>query len=152
MYHSEKPIVTLISHSKLPVEDGKKPRFILPVDPMGWHSSTVDWETDTPLQDMVVTLSEAGVLEFWRPRLGQHLIGEHRTDIGDAACDGNQSAAWTRSGIVRTEKTNVSIARCSSRKKTVLISELEDGRNEMTIWDSNVSEFSTGMELSHAFE
>lgn len=151
VYHSEKPIVSLVSHSRLPVEDGKKPSFILPVDPMGWHSSTVDWETDTPLQDMVVTLSETGVLEFWRPRLGQHLAGENRSKIGDN-CDGGNEAGWTRSGVVRTEKTNVSMARCSSRKKTVLICELDDGQNEMTIWDSNVSEFSTGLELAHTFE
>jgi len=122
IYRSEKPIVTLISHSVLPVEDGAKPRFILPVDPMGWHSSTVDWESDTPLQDMVVTLSETGVLEFWRPRLGQHIPGHRRgTVYGDMANHApSVAAAWTRTGVVRTEKTDVVCARCSSRKKTVL--------------------------------
>lgn len=122
IYRSEKPIVTLISHSVLPVEDGQKPRFIVPVDPMGWHSSTVDWESDTPLQDMVVTVSESGVLEFWRPRLGQHLPGHRRgTVYGDMANHApSVNAAWTRTGVVRTEKKNVIRARCSSRKKTVL--------------------------------
>jgi hypothetical protein len=122
IYRSEKPTVTLISHSVLPVEGGQKPRFIVPVDPMGWHSSTVDWESDTPLQDMVVTVSESGVLEFWRPRLGQHLPGHRRgTVYGDMANHApSVTAAWTRTGVVRTDKTDVIRARCSSRKKTVL--------------------------------
>jgi hypothetical protein len=153
VYHSEKPVVTLISHSHLPVEGGKKPRFILPVDPMGWHSSTIDWETDTPLQDMVVTLSETGVLEFWTPRLGQHLAGERRTHVRRDSCDYDHTAAsgWTRTSIVRTEKTNVCLARTSSRKKTALVCNRGD-KYEVTIWDSNVSEFSTGLELTHTFE
>lgn len=151
VYHSEKPIVTLISHSKLPVEDGKKPRFILPVDPMGWHSSTIDWETDTPLQDMVVTLSETGVLEFWMPRLGQHLAGEGRTQVQRDACSEAHSGGWTRTSVVRTEKTNVQLARTSSRKKTAIVCAVGD-KYEVTIWDSNVSEFSTGLELTHTFE
>jgi hypothetical protein len=29
---------------------------------------------------------------------------------------------------------------------------MPDGRQEATIWDSNVSEFSTGLELTHFFE
>lgn len=151
VYHSEKPIVTLISHSTLPVEDGKKPRFILPVDPMGWHSSTIDWETDTPLQDMVVTLSETGVLEFWMPRLGQHLAGQRRNTVQGDACSTAHAGAWMRTSVVRTEKTNVKLARTSSRKKTAIICEVKDGY-EATIWDSTVSEFSTGLELTHTFE
>jgi hypothetical protein len=121
IYRSEKPLVTLISHSSLPVEDGGKPRFVLPVDPMGWHSTTVDWETDTPLQDMVVTLSTKGVLEFWRPRL-DHLFPGHTcsVDTDPATHASAGTAAWTRTGVVRTEKTSVVRARCSSRKKTVL--------------------------------
>ncbi|WOO80078.1 Regulator of V-ATPase in vacuolar membrane protein 1 [Vanrija pseudolonga] len=155
IYRSDKPITTLISHSVLPIEGGGKPRFILPVDPMGWHTTTVDWETDTPLQDMVVTVSENGVLEFWKPRLGQHMPGTRRPTIqGDWHClDAEDShVAWFRSSVVHTEKKNVSLARCSSRKKTVLVCELANGQHEMTIWDSNVSEFSTGLELTFAFE
>lgn len=122
VYRSEKPVITLISHSILPVEGGGKPLFILPVDPMGWHSSTVDWESDTPLQDMVVTVSSSGVLEFWRPRLGQHLPGHRRRTVyGDMANHAEGDAdAWTRTGVVRTDKKDVVRARCSSRKKTVL--------------------------------
>jgi hypothetical protein len=35
---------------------------------------------------------------------------------------------------------------------TQLVTEKPDGTHEMTIWDSNVSEFSTGLELTHTFE
>lgn len=153
IYRSEKPIVTLISHSVLPIEDGEKPRLVLPVDPMGWHQSTVDWETDTPLQDMVLTVSQSGVLEFWTPRLGQHLPGRRRgTVYGDMANHApSVVSAWTRTGVVRTERKNVILARCSSRKKTVLVDLMPDGSHEVSIWDSNVSEFSTGLELAHNF-
>lgn len=76
----------------------------------------MDWETDTPLQDMVVTVTDEGVIEFWTPKLGQHLVGHRRSKV-----DGNDpNAAWTRSSVVRTERKNVVNARCSSRKKTVL--------------------------------
>lgn len=108
--------MTLISNSTLPIDGGGTPRFVLPVDPMGWHQSTVDWETDTPLQDMVVTVTDEGVIEFWTPKLGQHLTGQRRSKV-----DGNDpNAAWARSSVVRTERKNVVKARCSSRKKTVL--------------------------------
>lgn len=33
-----------------------------------------------------------------------------------------------------------------------IVCELEDGRHEMTIWDSKVSEFSTGLELTKVYE
>ena len=75
--------------------------------------------------------------------------------------------------MVRTERTDIRAARCSSRKKTVLVRDIElDGPGtsvgssggsagrqgkgsgkdkekvqEMTIWDSNVGEFSTGLEM-----
>lgn len=126
---------------------------------MGWHQSTIDWETDTPLQDMVVTVTEEGVIEFWTPRLGQHLVGHRRRKV-----DGSDpNAAWSRSSTVRTNRRNVCNARCSSRKKTVLgkpfhtktsshaVCDQSNGECEMTIWDSNVSEFSTGLEFEWSF-
>ncbi|KAK8845415.1 hypothetical protein IAR55_006128 [Kwoniella newhampshirensis] len=163
-----RPDVFLLSHYRLPLDSGHQnetPRMILPVDPMGWHQSTIDWTTDTPLQDMILTVSNDGDLEFWTPKIGQHLASATEElkglDLkhGDMACEMNGHAhqhrpvdePWTRTGVVRTERRNLINARCSSRKKTVLICELPDGRHEMTIWDSNVSEFSTGLELTHIF-
>ncbi|KAE8543087.1 hypothetical protein D1P53_000574 [Cryptococcus gattii VGV] len=166
----EKPTIALVSHYRLPLKS--VPRMIIPVDPMGWHQNVIDWETDTPLQDMVLTVSEDGDLEFWTPKLGQHLIGKD-TERGfngeavrhpDRACEmkenghthekqgGGEDEPWVRTGIVRTGRKNAIMARCSSRKKTVLICELEDGRHEMTIWDSKVSEFSTGLELTKIYD
>lgn len=141
------PEIKLLSRYTLPIEPGSngergRPRLILPVDPMGWHQSTVDWKSDTPLQDMVLTISDAGVLEFWRPRLAMLLGG---------AKDGKKEAAWTRTGVVHTDITDICMARCSSRKKTVLVRVGKGGEQEITIWDSNVSEFSTGLELTKAY-
>ncbi|KAK6905133.1 hypothetical protein I203_105952 [Kwoniella mangroviensis CBS 8507] len=161
------PDVQLVSHYRLPLtsehDDHEcKPKMILPVDPMGWHQSVIDWTTDTPLQDMVLTISTDGDLEFWIPKIGGHLAGERAANEvkhGDAACEHEGTGgvekgdeAWIRTSTVRTERSNVIMARCSSRKKTVLVCELDDGRHEMTIWDSKVSEFSTGLELTHIFE
>jgi hypothetical protein len=111
----DQPDIILISHSRLPVEladNCAKPHLILPVDPMGWHQSVVDWTTNTPAQDMVLSVTQDGVLEFWRPKLGLTVQSKGNKDGADVA--------WTRSGIVRTGKKNILRARCSSRKKTVL--------------------------------
>ncbi|WRT63649.1 uncharacterized protein IL334_000572 [Kwoniella shivajii] len=159
------PDIHLISHYRLPLDSEHEegiPKFILPVDPMGWHQSVIDWTTDTPLQDMILTISSDGDLEFWTPKIGVHLAGQDNRQKAiqvDTPCDhcGSNGVSkgdepWTRTGIVKTDRSNVIMARCSSRKKTVIVCELDDGRHEMTIWDSKVSEFSTGLELTHIFE
>jgi hypothetical protein len=127
-YISDVPDIHLLSHSQLPVEGGQ-PHLILPVDPMGWHSSVIDWKADTPLQDMILTVSKSGVLEFWLPELGHHYERErpNRARLNTGANGHSHSngcatdqAPWKRSGAVRTGRANATIARCSSRKKTVL--------------------------------
>lgn len=165
----DKPSVKLLSHYVLPVEGGE-PHLIRPVDPMGWHQSTVDWKNNVPLQDMILTVSKSGVLEFWSPELGHHYEGEkphsERAGVHDANHPMDADLPWRRTGVVRTGRETPSTARCSSRKKTVLgrflaypaeslltsVCTAKDGSQEMTIWDSNVSEFSTGLELTHTFE
>ncbi|WVQ94063.1 hypothetical protein IAU59_001141 [Kwoniella sp. CBS 9459] len=163
----ERPDVILLSHYRLPTDTAhpnESPRMIMPVDPMGWHQSVIDWTTDTCLQDMVLTISNDGDLEFWIPRIGSHLAGDHasaKKGAADMACHAleNGSSAdsndpWIKTGVVKTDRRNVIAARCSSRKKTALgalVCELPDGRHEMTIWDSKVSEFSIGLELTHIF-
>jgi len=124
------PDISLLSHCKLPVHtaDGSvAPHLILPVDPMGWHQSVINWESDTPAQDLILTISAEGTMEFWQPRLGQHLIGRDTPETyanGDVACNGeaksNAHTPWIRTGVVNTGKRNILSARCSSRKKTVL--------------------------------
>ena len=152
---SAPPEISLSTTYLLPVEEGSA-RFILPVDPMGWHQSVIDWQSNVPLQDMVLTISNSGVLEFWSPELGHHFKREnpHDAHIHVNGYDDHQHGdlPWTRTGVVHTGISNATMARCSSRKKTVLIRECDGGRHEMTIWDSKTSEFSTGLELTHMFE
>lgn len=125
--HNSLPDITLLSKHRFKIGSGSRmdtpPHLILPVDPMGWHQSVIDWQTDTPLQDMVLTITEDGVLEFWTPRLGQHLAvlnGEPSESDQDFGTIRHPEAAWSRSGLVETKRSNVLMARCSSRKKTVL--------------------------------
>jgi hypothetical protein len=116
---NDKPDIQLLHKYRLPIQGGSSPALVLPVDPMGWHTSVIDWKSDTPLQDMVLTISAAGVLEYWQPRLGQHLAVQDGTTEGQEP-NGVDGEAWVRSGFVDTGRTNVVMARCSSRKKTVL--------------------------------
>jgi hypothetical protein len=152
---SDAPDVELVSHESIPVTG--RVAHVLPVDPMGWHQSVIDWTTDSPAQDMVLTISEEGVLEFWRPRLGAHMVNGRYTShahAGKGNGNAHSDAAWTRSGVVRTDRKGIRAARCSSRKKTVLVRDLERGKGggqEMTIWDSNVGEFSTGLEMTKVY-
>jgi hypothetical protein len=115
---SDKPDIQLLHEYRLPIQGGSRPALVLPVDPMGWHTSVIDWKSDTPLQDMVLTISEAGVLEYWQPRLG-HLAVQNGAKDGQEVNSGS-GEAWVRSGSVETGRTNVIMARCSSRKKTAL--------------------------------
>ena len=123
------PKIRLLSHHVLPVEGGE-PHLILPVDPMGWHTSVIDWENNAPLQDMILTVSKDGVLEFWSPELEHHYKGERphkeRVHIPHKGYGHNKlhplgsEEPWKRSSVVRTGRSDVKMARCSSRKKTVL--------------------------------
>ena len=115
------PELRLLHTYRLPIQGGSSPALVLPVDPMGWHTSVINWKSDTPLQDMVLTISESGVLEYWQPRLGQHLAAEADTSkVRGLDAIIKKSDPWVRSGSVDTGRSNVSMARCSSRKKTVL--------------------------------
>jgi hypothetical protein len=116
---NDRPDIQLLHKYRLPIQGGSSPALVLPVDPMGWHTSVIDWKSDTPLQDMVLTISTAGVLEYWQPRLGQHLAVQDGATEGQKV-NGVDGEAWVRSGFVDTGRTNVVMARCSSRKKTVL--------------------------------
>lgn len=119
---NDRPDIQLLHKYRLPVQGGDQPAWVLPVDPMGWHQSVIDWNTDTPLQDMVLTISKDGVLEYWQPRLGQHLADTEGINGMMAATSRENEAGrpWARSGSVETGRTSIVRARCSSRKKTVL--------------------------------
>ncbi|KAK7064348.1 WD repeat protein [Favolaschia claudopus] len=111
------PELTLYAHNTLPIP---KPKMILPVDPMAWGRRG-EWAT----HDVLLSVSETGDLAFWVP---------------------DDSSAWRCTGTVRTHRTAISNARCSSAKKTALIVRSPEGE-ELTIWDSKESEFASGLEF-----
>lgn len=89
------PSISLISQTTLPLSS--PPAFILPVDPMGWISSRGSAVME---RDVLLSIGSDGELMFWVP--------EERT------------VGWRCTGKVRTGRTNLRMARCSSAKKTVL--------------------------------
>lgn len=95
---------------------------------MGWISSR---DTAGMERDVLLSVGRNGELMFWVP-------------------DGN-GTGWRRTGRVRTGRTSIRMARCSSAKKTVLIVPRADGE-ELTIWDSKESEFSSGLEYAKIFD
>ncbi|KAJ7071176.1 RAVE protein 1 C terminal-domain-containing protein [Mycena amicta] len=114
------PEFTLYSLSVLPIPP---PKMILPVDPMAWG-----FQRQWALHDVLLSLSESGELAFWVP-------------------DGKE---WRRTGSVRTDRTGITKARCSSAKKTALVVPTPKG-DELTIWDSKESEFASGLEFCATF-
>ncbi|KAI9461002.1 RAVE protein 1 C terminal-domain-containing protein [Lactarius psammicola] len=116
------PSLSVVSQTALPLPSPVA--FILPVDPMGWISSR---DTAAMERDVLLSVGRDGELMFWVP-------------------DGN-GTGWRRTGRLRTGRTSIRMARCSSAKKTVLIVPRADGE-ELTIWDSKESEFSSGREYA----
>jgi len=72
--------------------------FILPVDPMAWSKGSSGQQVP---HDVLLSVSRSGELVFWVP-------------------DENADGSWRRTGYVRTGRTGISMARCSSAKKSVL--------------------------------
>lgn len=75
---------------------GDAPRFILPVDPMGWSFTADESQRD---HDSLLSISQAGVLAFWT-----------------VTADGE----WRATGQVHTQKTSIKLAKCSTAKKSAL--------------------------------
>jgi hypothetical protein len=89
------PSLSMVSQTALPLPSPVA--FIVPVDPMGWISSR---DTAGMERDVLLSVGRNGELMFWVP-------------------DGN-GTGWRRTGRVRTGRTSIRMARCSSAKKTVL--------------------------------
>ena len=89
------PSLSIISQTTLPLPSPVA--FILPVDPMGWISSR---DTAGMERDVLLSVGKDGELMFWVP--------------------GGNGTCWRRTGRVRTGRTSIRMARCSSAKKTVL--------------------------------
>ncbi|KAF8642016.1 hypothetical protein AX16_009737 [Volvariella volvacea WC 439] len=101
---------------------------ILPVDPMAWGLG-YSWAK----HDVLLSISTSGELGFWAP-------------------EENSQSDWRCTGKVRTGRTDIKRARCSSAKKTAIIAHPgEDGSEELTIWDSFESEFASGLEYKTSY-
>ncbi|KZT72790.1 hypothetical protein DAEQUDRAFT_704451 [Daedalea quercina L-15889] len=144
---SPEPSLSLRLESSLPLPT--PPRTILPVDPMAWSGTSGEvTATSADAHDTLLSISEDGELAFWVPENGllELLIGDVRTN--GAVMNGEvqtQSNGWRCTGGVRTGRRGLSRAACSSAKKSVLVVPTSEGE-ELTIWDSKISEFSSGLE------
>ncbi|OSD03553.1 hypothetical protein PYCCODRAFT_1476945 [Trametes coccinea BRFM310] len=149
----ESSSLELLSESSLPLP--RPPKTILPVDPMAWVGQYGSGTRGVAqVHDVLLSVSEEGELAFWVPQ------GELLNHIGPTSgiqangvtqvreADGvreEEKAAWKCTGIVRTGRKGLTMARCSSAKKSVLVVPTPEGQ-ELTIWDSKESEFSLGLE------
>ncbi|TCD69890.1 regulator of (H+)-ATPase in vacuolar membrane [Steccherinum ochraceum] len=105
---------------------------ILPVDPMTWGDPGSS-EAEPAEHDVLLSVSQDGELSFWIPS------------------NGGKEVSWRCTGVVKTGRTSFSLAQCSSAKKTVLVVPTASGQ-ELTIWDSKESEFSTGLEYRQVLD
>ncbi|KAJ3966484.1 RAVE protein 1 C terminal-domain-containing protein [Lentinula raphanica] len=129
---SSSVVLSLKSQQHLPTE--VHPRWILPVDPMAWGMKN-GWVE----HDALLSISEEGVLAFWIPE-------DRQRNNGASTDDQN----WRCTGKVKTGRRQIRRARCSSAKKTALITPCSSGE-ELTIWDSKESEFASGLEFTHTY-
>ncbi|KAF9029279.1 WD repeat-containing protein [Hymenopellis radicata] len=121
----------------VPLPMDERPAMILPVDPMAWGLNH-PWAE----HDVLLSVSQAGKLAFWIPE----------DSVVSGAVNGNSKhkPAWRCTGTVKTGRTSIKTARCSSAKKTALVVSIPEG-DELTIWDSKESEFASGMEYQGIF-
>ena len=140
--------------------------MILPVDPMAWVGQIgLGTRGASQEHDVLLSVSDDGELAFWVP--GDDSSVQVKAPNGHSATtlNGAGSSAWTCTGKVRTGRKGLTIARCSSAKKSVLgrcawsyhvleyllkggahiVVPIPEGE-ELTIWDSKESEFSLGLE------
>jgi hypothetical protein len=137
----------------------------MPVDPMAWSRSLPQIllsqedfymaESAGKREDVLVSISDIGELAFWVP---------------DISGEGSK-ISWRCTGKINTGRKSIGMARCSSAKKTVLgdsfpigllsnmntyhlrkvVKEPSEQGQELTIWDSKESEFSSGLEYRNVF-
>lgn len=147
----EEPKVYINSTSRLP--ENVKPVAILPVDPMEWAVRE---------KDLLLSVDEDGGLQFWVPDV--QIDSNERGRRGQQT---RQNLAWRCTGSVNSRRKGLIKARCSSTKKSVLgtssgtytvlllkhrpVVRTPNG-DEVSIWDSKESEFSSGLEWSQTFE
>ncbi|KAG7099019.1 hypothetical protein E1B28_000902 [Marasmius oreades] len=137
------PSLSLHSYSQLPITFSPT-TVMVPVDPMAWvHRDS--WTE----YDALLSVSESGELAFWKPESEglSHFRSVKKVANGSS---NEQGSEWRCTGQVKTDRRNIRKARCSSMKKTALVSVVSDGE-ELTIWDSKESEFASGLEYHRIF-
>ncbi len=93
------PEIVLLSQSFLPLPS--PPKMIIAVDPMGW-TDTYGNATESTERDVLLSVAEDGEIAFWRPE----------SSLG--------ATTWKCTGKVNTGRKGISMAACSSVKKSVL--------------------------------
>lgn len=96
--------LTLHSESSLPLT--VEPKMILAVDPMAWSgsfASSGQWSSDG---ELLVSVGRDGELAFWSVDTGNHVS--------------SSQDKWKCARQVRTQRRDITMAACSSAKKTVL--------------------------------
>ena len=148
----EEPKVYIDSTSRLP--ENVKPVAVLPVDPMEWAVRE---------KDLLLSVDEDGGLQFWVPDV--QIDSNKRGRRGQQK---EKDLAWRCTGSVNSGRKGLVKASCSSTKKSALgaffwisyatlqlkprvVVRTPNG-DEVSIWDSKESEFSSGLEWSQAFE
>ncbi|THV05992.1 hypothetical protein K435DRAFT_834441 [Dendrothele bispora CBS 962.96] len=152
-------------HDRLP---GSSPNMIvIPVDPMAWGVNH-PWVK----HDALLSVSEEGELAFWVPEEVKKSQSKKSTTtttttpimlqlsapmkkkdvdgvIGNSSLNKSERG-WICTGRVSTGRKGFTNVRCSSAKKTALVTPISEGE-ELTIWDSKESEFASGLEYSMIF-
>ncbi|KAJ7596877.1 RAVE protein 1 C terminal-domain-containing protein [Mycena floridula] len=128
------PMLSVHSHNSLPLPHS--PKIILPVDPMAWGSGAKGPGVE---HDILLSVSDIGELAFWV------LEERHCPAVNGQTSTSDDAWGWRCTGKVRTHRSSIRKARCSSAKKTALIVPTPGGE-ELTIWDSKESEFASGLE------
>jgi hypothetical protein len=150
-HQPEEPKVYINSTSRPP--ENVKPVAILPFDPMEWAVRE---------KEILLSADEDGWLQFWVPdvQLDSNERGRRRQQT-------RKNSVWRYTGSVNSRRKGLIKARCSSTKKTVLgtssgfynalplkrrpVVRTSNG-DEVSIWHSKESEFSSGLEWSRTFE
>lgn len=115
------PALSLLSESTLPLP--APPKMILPVDPMAWVGQYgMGTRGVAQAHDVLLSVSEDGELAFWVPEGG---LGDRSDPAANGKVNGargreGQKVSWRCTGKVRTGRKGLSMARCSSAKKSVL--------------------------------
>ena len=115
------PSLTLLSETPLPVTS--PPKMILPVDPMAWVGQLGSEEHGgSEEHDVLLSVSEDGELAFWVPDDALTTLIDAVNEDTPRPANGHAKhpATWKCTGKVRTGRKGLTMARCSSAKKSVL--------------------------------